>query len=128
MANPGRWFFVTGLMLGSSSVVQAQGPVDQVRVLGHYVQAHLAANKCQPPGESLRTRFEANFDIATGRAIEQMKLRHPGKTEEQVIAMIGQGRKELDKVISQTLVREGCGAPLIQEFLRRYQKLAEEKH
>lgn len=113
------------IMAGTPSVMAgAQGPVDHVRLFGHYVQAELAMVRCRPADAGGQTSFIEHMKVVERRAVEQLKLRFPDQPPEKLEEMLGEGRRAMDKAIRETVAREGCSSPLIEDLLRRYRDFA----
>ena len=113
-----------GIMGWWATLALGQAPVDHVRLLGHYVQAEIAMVRCRPADATSRAGFIEHLRTVEQRAVSQLKLRYPDVPADKIDDMLGEGRRAMDKSVRETVAKEGCGAPLIEELLRRYQDLA----
>lgn len=117
-----RLFFCTLALWATQA--PAQAPVDHVRLLGHYVQAEIAMVRCRPTDATGRTAFVEHMRTVEQRATSQLRLRYPDLPADKVDEMLGEGRRAMDKAVRETVAKEGCSAPLIEDLLRRYRDFA----
>ncbi len=120
-----RHFPVLAALLAMPALCQAAAPTDIVRVLGQFVQAGHATNKCATPAAETVARHDRNFRIVTQRATEEMQRRKPEASRQQIADTFASGETAVRNRIDEIIRSKGCSDPGIQDLLLRYHTQAD---
>ena len=112
---------ITLLAVVISPIVIAQQKLDIVQIMGQFVQASYAASRCIKPDQETLSRFLFNFKVVSVRAIEELKKRSPGQSDQQIVEDLKRRTSAVEDAIDDVIRARGCGDPRIQDLLKRFE-------
>ncbi len=113
--------FLAACCFTFAPVAIAQQQLDIVQILGQFVQANIAASRCSKPDQKTLSNFLSNFKIVSLRATEELKKQNPGRSDEQIVEVLTQGTKAVEKAIDDAIRSNGCSDQRIQDLLKRFE-------
>lgn len=112
---------LAGALLASSTSSLAQTKLDIVEIMRQFILAEHAAKQCLRPDQQTLARFEANRQIVTVRATEEMLKRKPGATARQVAEWYARSTAPVLVHMDEIIRSKGCDDPRIQDLLKRFE-------
>jgi hypothetical protein len=120
MTKPSAQFLLMTLAVSLSSPAKAQN-IDIVQIMGQFVQASYASSRCSKPDPKTVPNFLTNFRVVSIRAMEELKKRNPGLSEQLIVEGLKQRSGAVEKAIDEVIRSNGCSDPRIQDLLKRYE-------
>ncbi len=112
---------IASFAVAISPNVIAQQKLDIVQIMGQFVQVSYAASRCIEPDQETLSRFLFNFKVVSVRAIEELKKRNPGLSDQQIVDSLKQRTSVVENAIDDVIRAKGCGDPRIQDLLKRFE-------
>ncbi len=105
----------------------AKSKLGILTIFDQFMISKAVASKCARPDEEKRAKFLLNMETVRFYATQRLKQMYPKATDEMIAKGAVQRQAELDKGVSDIVVREGCDSPQIKDALRRFDAQADMK-
>lgn len=104
----------------AATTLHAQTRGDIVQLQEKFLSSRVAADRCGAIDEGDKHKFMSNFMDVTLQAIQTLKERNPGWSDDDLKRIIAGRANFLQNGVVSEIEKNGCKSPIIQQLLALY--------